>query len=274
MTWHAKALTTSYLTGAPRRQPRPRGERRRISVHDDLLVFPRRRRCRRSRRTRWSSRASAIRSPTARRRRSTATIAGPTSCRAACTRSTAPASSVVNAGIGGNRVASPARYSPATPVAGGPSALERFDRDVAGSVGRLGGDLARRDQRPVRWGEGGCGHRRHAGDRRAQPRARPEDLRRDDRVEPRQRDRARHARRPTPSVRRSTRSSAAPGRSTASSTSTWRRAIRRPAACARPSSPTARPAGRAIDCIRTGPAIRRWGTPSISRCFAPLFGRR
>jgi len=39
--------------------------------------------------------------------------------------------SVVNAGIGGNRVASPARYSTATPVAGGPSALERFDRDVA-----------------------------------------------------------------------------------------------------------------------------------------------
>jgi len=39
--------------------------------------------------------------------------------------------SVVNAGIGGNRVASPARYSTATPTAGGPSALERFDRDVA-----------------------------------------------------------------------------------------------------------------------------------------------
>ena len=43
--------------------------------------------------------------------------------------------SVVNAGIGGNRVASPASYSPATPVAGGPSALERFDRDVAGLSG-------------------------------------------------------------------------------------------------------------------------------------------
>jgi len=43
--------------------------------------------------------------------------------------------SVVNAGIGGNRVLSPARYSAATPVAGGPSALERFDRDVAGLSG-------------------------------------------------------------------------------------------------------------------------------------------
>ena len=43
--------------------------------------------------------------------------------------------SVVNAGIGGNRVASPASYSTASPIAGGPSALERFDRDVAGLSG-------------------------------------------------------------------------------------------------------------------------------------------
>lgn len=37
--------------------------------------------------------------------------------------------SVVNAGIGGNRVASPP-YSTTSPVAGGPSATERFERDV------------------------------------------------------------------------------------------------------------------------------------------------
>ena len=43
--------------------------------------------------------------------------------------------SVVNAGIGGNRVVSPAKYSTASPVPGGPSALERFDRDVAGLSG-------------------------------------------------------------------------------------------------------------------------------------------
>jgi lysophospholipase L1-like esterase len=43
--------------------------------------------------------------------------------------------SVVNAGIGGNRVVSPAVYSTTSPVAGGPSALERFDRDVAGLSG-------------------------------------------------------------------------------------------------------------------------------------------
>jgi lysophospholipase L1-like esterase len=43
--------------------------------------------------------------------------------------------SVVNAGIGGNRVTGPAAYSPRTPVAGGPSALDRLDRDVLGLSG-------------------------------------------------------------------------------------------------------------------------------------------
>ncbi|MEP6916398.1 MAG: GDSL-type esterase/lipase family protein, partial [Acidobacteriota bacterium] len=38
--------------------------------------------------------------------------------------------SVVNAGIGGNRIVSPATYSPAAPFAGGPSALDRLDRDL------------------------------------------------------------------------------------------------------------------------------------------------
>jgi lysophospholipase L1-like esterase len=37
---------------------------------------------------------------------------------------------VVNAGIGGNQVVGPADYSPAAPVAGGPSALSRLERDV------------------------------------------------------------------------------------------------------------------------------------------------
>ena len=104
--------------------------------------------------------------------------------------------------------------------------------------------------------------------------ARLEDLRRDDRLEPRQRHARMAPRRPTPSVRRSTRSSAAPGRSTASSTSTWRRAIRRPAACARRSSPTARPADLATGCTRTGPAIRRWATPSTSVCSRRSSARR
>jgi lysophospholipase L1-like esterase len=37
---------------------------------------------------------------------------------------------VVNAGIGGNQVIGPASYSPAQPFAGGPPALARLDRDV------------------------------------------------------------------------------------------------------------------------------------------------
>jgi lysophospholipase L1-like esterase len=38
--------------------------------------------------------------------------------------------SVVNAGIGGNRILTPATYTPAQPFSGGPSALQRLDRDV------------------------------------------------------------------------------------------------------------------------------------------------
>lgn len=37
---------------------------------------------------------------------------------------------VVNQGIGGNRVVGPAEYTPASPFAGGPSALSRLDRDI------------------------------------------------------------------------------------------------------------------------------------------------
>ena len=38
--------------------------------------------------------------------------------------------SVVNAGIGGNQVVGPASYTPQTPFAGGPSAADRLERDV------------------------------------------------------------------------------------------------------------------------------------------------
>ena len=38
--------------------------------------------------------------------------------------------SVVNAGIGGNRITGPPRYEPAAPFAGGPAALDRLERDV------------------------------------------------------------------------------------------------------------------------------------------------
>jgi lysophospholipase L1-like esterase len=38
--------------------------------------------------------------------------------------------SVINAGIGGNQITGPATYSSTTPFAGGPSALDRLERDV------------------------------------------------------------------------------------------------------------------------------------------------
>jgi len=43
--------------------------------------------------------------------------------------------SVVNAGIGGNRILTPESYPPPQPFPGGPSALQRLDRDVLGLSG-------------------------------------------------------------------------------------------------------------------------------------------
>jgi lysophospholipase L1-like esterase len=43
--------------------------------------------------------------------------------------------SVVNAGIGGNQILGPAKYSAAAPVSGGPSALDRLERDVFSLAG-------------------------------------------------------------------------------------------------------------------------------------------
>ena len=54
---------------------------------------------------------------------------------------------VVNEGIGGNQVVGPAEYTPAKPMAGGPSALSRLDRDVISLPGVSRRDLARGHQR-------------------------------------------------------------------------------------------------------------------------------
>jgi lysophospholipase L1-like esterase len=43
--------------------------------------------------------------------------------------------SIVNAGIGGNRILTPETYPPPKPFAGGPSALQRLERDVFGLSG-------------------------------------------------------------------------------------------------------------------------------------------
>jgi lysophospholipase L1-like esterase len=43
--------------------------------------------------------------------------------------------SVINAGIGGNQITGPAQYSATTPFAGGPAALDRLERDVLSLAG-------------------------------------------------------------------------------------------------------------------------------------------
>jgi lysophospholipase L1-like esterase len=134
MTWHAKALTTSYVSG-------PRTGSVSADEHDARLPFTT---------TSWyfvdaidvmapanttvvacfgdsitDGTASTLngddRWPDALSRRLHATLAG--------------RASVVNAGIGGNQVVWPPTYSSAQPVAGGPSALDRVERDVFGLSG-------------------------------------------------------------------------------------------------------------------------------------------
>lgn len=129
MTWHAKALTTSYVsmpgagsTGADEREDAfpasttswyfldavdvraPRGTRVIVALGDSIT----------------DGTASTLngddRWPDVLSRRLHAAYGD--------------AVSVANAGIGGNRVIGPAEYSPREPVAGGPSAIARLDRDV------------------------------------------------------------------------------------------------------------------------------------------------
>ncbi len=182
--------------------------------------------------------------------------------------------SVVNAGIGGNRVAV------ASPLFGRDSSAgwavrARAVRSRRGGLVRcLGGRLARRNQRPVGRGKGGCRHRRHAGDRAARPGRRLEDLRRDDRVEPRQRHGAWHPRGRRRASGHQRASSAAPGRSTGSSTSTWRRAIRSTGglrAAFQPNSTTGGPGDR-LHPNRAG--YQAMGNAVDLGLFAPLFARR
>jgi hypothetical protein len=55
-------------------------------------------------------------------------------------------SAVVNAGIGGNQVVGPTRYSPQEPFPGGPSAKDRLDRDVL-SLSGVSAPNANQDRR-------------------------------------------------------------------------------------------------------------------------------
>jgi lysophospholipase L1-like esterase len=134
MTWHAKALQTSYITA-------PRSGSHGAEEHDDAFAFTT---------TSWFFLdAVDMLAP-----QDTAAVACFGDSITDGTASTLNGDdrwpdvlsrrlhavygdrvSVINAGIGGNRITGPADYSPAAPFAGGPSALGRLDRDVLGLSG-------------------------------------------------------------------------------------------------------------------------------------------
>ena len=130
MTWHAKALQTSYVSAARQRRQGPgRG----------------RERCSPSRRPRGTSSTRSTCSLPAKAQVIVAfgdsitdgtgtTINGDDRWPDVLSRRLHAAYGdgfvVVNQGIGGNQVVGPADYTPAKPMAGGPSALSRLDRDV------------------------------------------------------------------------------------------------------------------------------------------------
>lgn len=129
MTWHAKALTTSYLTA-------PRAGSHGADENDAAFPFTT---------TSWffldaldvmapqdtsviACFGDSITDGTA------STLNGDDRWPDALSRRLRAAYgnriAVVNAGIGGNQIVGPATYAPDSPVAGGPSALDRLDRDV------------------------------------------------------------------------------------------------------------------------------------------------
>lgn len=129
MTWHAKALTTSYLT-AP--GAGTKGD------SDGVLDFP-------FSTTSWFFLDAIDMAATEGTRvvvalgdsitdGTASTLNGddrwPDVLRQRLLAAGAARVAVVNAGIGGNQVVGPAEYSPQHPVPGGPSALDRLDRDV------------------------------------------------------------------------------------------------------------------------------------------------
>jgi lysophospholipase L1-like esterase len=129
MTWHAKALTTSYLT-APGAGPQ--------GASEDETAFP-------FTTTSWFFLdAVDMRLPADTRLvvafgdsitdGTASTLNGddrwPDALSPRLHRAHGDRVAVVNAGIGGNQVAGPAVYTAAAPVAGGPSAGQRLERDV------------------------------------------------------------------------------------------------------------------------------------------------
>ncbi len=130
MTWHAKALTTSYISGGPGSGAK--------SSEEGEASFP-------SPTTSWYFLdAVDMMAPAATHAivafgdsitdGTASTLNGDDRWPDVLSRRVHKAFgnqfSVVNAGIGGNQVVGPAAYSASAPFSGGPSALQRLDRDV------------------------------------------------------------------------------------------------------------------------------------------------
>ena len=105
-----------------------------------------------------------------------------------------PRFAVVNAGIGGNRITGPTPYDPKAPFAGGPSALDRLERDVLSLSAVSTIIWLEGHQRPVVGHQRRGGHRRDQGRRAAHPRARRHSShRRHHHARARRHERRRHA---------------------------------------------------------------------------------
>ena len=169
---------------------------------------------------------------------------------------------VVNAGIGGNRITGPTPYDPKTPFAGGPSALDRLERDVLSLSGVSTDHLARRHQRPV------VGHQRRGGHRRdarkacsASARAAPFESS----ARPSRPALGATSAAGTPDVdaRRKTVNAFIRSSGIFDGVVDFDAATRdadAPAACGRSSNPTAASAAPATRCTPIAPAIWRWAT--------------
>ena len=134
MTWHAKALTTSYLSRPGAGAKGQTGGRVRIPVHHHLLVFPRRRGRDGAADTRVIvAFGDSITDGTA------STLNGDDRWPNALSRRLHAAYgnrvSVVNAGIGGNQVLGPAEYSLREALLRRTVGRQRLERDVIGLSG-------------------------------------------------------------------------------------------------------------------------------------------
>ena len=130
MTWHAKALTTSYVT-APGAGAQGRvGGRSGIPLHHGILVLPRRGRDDAHPQTAFAIVAfgDSITDGTASTMNGDDRWPDVLSRRLKALHGNKVA--VVNAGIGGNQIAGPAEYGPDKPFPGGPASGQRLDRDV------------------------------------------------------------------------------------------------------------------------------------------------